>query len=87
MSKACKENSTQEAFLFLPGAGLHDGQWHEVRFIAKENCAVLTIDGDEASSMKSNSPLKIITGEKYLFGGKVFTLPGGGGGGGEGRGE
>ncbi|KAM6451538.1 contactin-associated protein-like 2 isoform 2-T2 [Liasis olivaceus] len=51
------------------GAGLCDGQWHEVRFLAKENFAVLTIDGDEASSVRSNSPLKVLTGEKYLFGG------------------
>ncbi|XP_028607294.2 contactin-associated protein-like 2 isoform X1 [Podarcis muralis] len=51
------------------GAGLNDGQWHEVRFLAKENFAVLTIDGDEASSVRSNSPLKVLTGEKYLFGG------------------
>ncbi|XP_042327132.1 contactin-associated protein-like 2 [Sceloporus undulatus] len=51
------------------GAGLNDGQWHEVRFLAKENFAVLTIDGDEASSVRSNSPLKVLTGEKYVFGG------------------
>ncbi|XP_070622913.1 contactin-associated protein-like 2 [Erythrolamprus reginae] len=51
------------------GAGLSDGQWHEVRFLAKENFAVLTIDGDESSSVRSNSPLKVLTGEKYLFGG------------------
>ncbi|XP_026537710.1 contactin-associated protein-like 2 [Notechis scutatus] len=51
------------------GAELCDGQWHEVRFLAKENFAVLTIDGDEASSVRSNSPLKVLTGEKYLFGG------------------
>ncbi|XP_039186083.1 contactin-associated protein-like 2 [Crotalus tigris] len=51
------------------GAGFCDGQWHEVRFLAKENFAVLIIDGDEASSVRSNSPLKVLTGEKYLFGG------------------
>lgn len=56
--------------MFL-GAGLCDGQWHEVRFLAKENFAVLTIDGDESSSVRSNSPLKVLTGEKYLFGGKI----------------
>ncbi|XP_078233557.1 contactin-associated protein-like 2 isoform X2 [Pogona vitticeps] len=51
------------------GARLNDGQWHEVRFLAKENFAMLTIDGDEASSVRSNSPLKVLTGEKYVFGG------------------
>ncbi|ETE62747.1 hypothetical protein L345_11495, partial [Ophiophagus hannah] len=54
-------------YLQYYGAELCDGQWHEVRFLAKENFAVLTIDGDEASSVRSNSPLKVLTGEKYLF--------------------
>lgn len=57
-------------FLFFLGSGLNDGQWHEVRFLAKENFAVLTIDGDEASAVRTNSPLQVKTGEKYLFGGK-----------------
>ncbi|NXI82439.1 CNTP2 protein, partial [Rhipidura dahli] len=51
------------------GSGLNDGQWHEVRFLAKENFAVLTIDGDEASAVRTNSPLQVKTGEKYFFGG------------------
>ncbi|XP_042658575.1 contactin-associated protein-like 2, partial [Tyto alba] len=51
------------------GSGLSDRQWHEVRFLAKENFAVLTIDGDEASAVRTNSPLQVKTGEKYLFGG------------------
>ncbi|KQK73940.1 hypothetical protein AAES_162569 [Amazona aestiva] len=51
-----------------PGSGLNDGQWHEVRFLAKENFAVLTIDGDEASAVRTNSPLQVKTGEKYFFG-------------------
>lgn len=57
-------------FLFFLGSGLNDGQWHEVRFLAKENFAVLTIDGDEASAVRTNSALQVKTGEKYLFGGK-----------------
>uniref|UniRef100_A0A8C3VG75 Contactin associated protein 2 n=1 Tax=Catharus ustulatus TaxID=91951 RepID=A0A8C3VG75_CATUS len=51
------------------GSGLNDGQWHEVRFLTKENFAVLTIDGDEASAVRTNSPLQVKTGEKYYFGG------------------
>ncbi|XP_033856004.3 contactin-associated protein-like 2 [Acipenser ruthenus] len=51
------------------GSGLHDGQWHNVRFLAKENFAMLTIDGDEASAVRTNSPLYIKTGNKYYFGG------------------
>lgn len=56
--------------MYLPGSGLNDGQWHEVRFLAKENFAILTIDGDEASAVRTNSPLQVKTGEKYFFGGK-----------------
>lgn len=56
--------------MFFIGSGLNDGQWHEVRFLAKENFAVLTIDGDEASAVRTNSPLQVKTGEKYFFGGK-----------------
>lgn len=56
--------------LFFIGSDLNDGQWHEVRFLAKENFAVLTIDGDEASAVRTNSPLQVKTGEKYFFGGK-----------------
>nr|KAF6418842.1 hypothetical protein HJG63_008846 [Rousettus aegyptiacus] len=51
------------------GSGLNDGQWHEVRFLAKESFAILTIDGDEASAVRTNSPLHVKTGEKYFFGG------------------
>ncbi|XP_077125246.1 contactin-associated protein-like 2 [Ranitomeya variabilis] len=51
------------------GSGLNDGQWHEVRFTAEENSAMLTIDGDEASSVKTNSPLQFRTGSQYFFGG------------------
>ncbi|XP_060103746.1 contactin-associated protein-like 2 [Heteronotia binoei] len=58
------------------GTGLNDGQWHEVQFLAKENFAVLTIDGDEASSVRSNSPLKVMTGDKYLYGGFLTPMNG-----------
>ncbi|KPP71994.1 hypothetical protein Z043_109047 [Scleropages formosus] len=52
-----------------PGSGLHDGQWHDVRFLAKENFAMLTIDGDEASAVRTNTPIQIKTGDSYYFGG------------------
>lgn len=63
-----------QCFLFFLGSGLNDGQWHEVRFLAKENFAVLTIDGDEASAVRTNSALQVKTGEKYLFGGKKKNI-------------
>ncbi|XP_051542697.1 contactin-associated protein-like 2 isoform X2 [Myxocyprinus asiaticus] len=51
------------------GSGLNDGEWHDVRFLAKENFAMLTIDGDEASAVSTNSPIIITTGSTYHFGG------------------
>ncbi|NP_001268920.1 contactin-associated protein-like 2a precursor [Danio rerio] len=51
------------------GSGLNDGEWHDVRFLAKENFAMLTIDGDEASAVRTNSPVLITTGSTYHFGG------------------
>uniref|UniRef100_A0A8C1GNS3 Contactin associated protein 2 n=1 Tax=Cyprinus carpio TaxID=7962 RepID=A0A8C1GNS3_CYPCA len=51
------------------GSGLNDGEWHDVRFLAKENFAMLTIDGDEASAVRTNSPVQITTGSTYHFGG------------------
>ncbi|XP_075068619.1 contactin-associated protein-like 2 isoform X2 [Mixophyes fleayi] len=54
------------------GSGLNDGQWHEVRFTAEENSAMLTIDGDEASSVRTNSPLQFRTGSQYFFGGFYY---------------
>lgn len=53
---------------------MNDGQWHEVRFLAKESFAILTIDGDEASAVRTNSPLHVKTGEKYFFGGKITNF-------------
>ncbi|XP_056155171.1 contactin-associated protein-like 2a, partial [Lampris incognitus] len=51
------------------GSGLNDGQWHAVRLVAKENYVMLTIDGDEASAVRSTSPLTITTGGTYHLGG------------------
>ncbi|KAG7488620.1 hypothetical protein MATL_G00036130 [Megalops atlanticus] len=51
------------------GSGLNDGQWHDVRFLAKENFAMLTIDGDEASAVRTNTPIQLQTGGVYYFGG------------------
>ncbi|XP_076014443.1 contactin-associated protein-like 2a [Genypterus blacodes] len=51
------------------GSGLNDGQWHAVRLLAKENFVMLTIDGDEASAIRSTSPLTIVTGGTYHLGG------------------
>ncbi|XP_023127857.2 contactin-associated protein-like 2a isoform X2 [Amphiprion ocellaris] len=51
------------------GSGLNDGQWHAVRLVAKENFAMLTIDGEEVSAVRSTSPLTITTGGTYHLGG------------------
>nr|XP_046227575.1 contactin-associated protein-like 2a [Scatophagus argus] len=51
------------------GSGLNDGQWHAVRLVAKENFAMLTIDGEEASAVRSTSPLTVNTGGTYHLGG------------------
>ncbi|KAG9355958.1 hypothetical protein JZ751_000802 [Albula glossodonta] len=51
------------------GSGLNNGQWHEVRFLTKENFAMLTIDGDEASAVRTNTAIQIKTGGTYYFGG------------------
>ncbi|ROJ70137.1 Contactin-associated protein-like 2 [Anabarilius grahami] len=59
---------------FIRGSGLNDGEWHDVRFLAKENFAMLTIDGDEASAVRTNSPVQITTGSTYHFGGKFTNL-------------
>lgn len=53
-----------------PGSSLNDGQWHAVRLVAKENFAMLTVDGEEASAVRSTSPLSITTGGTYHLGGK-----------------
>ncbi|KAI5617095.1 contactin-associated protein-like 2 precursor, partial [Silurus asotus] len=51
------------------GSGLNDGEWHDVRFLAKENLAMLTIDGDESSAVRTNAAIHITTGGLYHFGG------------------
>ncbi|XP_044032587.1 contactin-associated protein-like 2a isoform X3 [Siniperca chuatsi] len=51
------------------GSGLNDGQWHAIRLVAKENFAMLTMDGEEASAVRSSSPLTITTGGTYHLGG------------------
>lgn len=56
--------------LIIPGSELNDGQWHDVRFMAKENFAMLTIDGDEASAVKTNTPFEFTTEGTYHFGGE-----------------
>uniref|UniRef100_A0A8C7ZAE4 Contactin associated protein 2 n=1 Tax=Oryzias sinensis TaxID=183150 RepID=A0A8C7ZAE4_9TELE len=53
------------------GSGLNDGQWHAVRLVAKENFAMLTVDGEETSAVRSTSPLSINTGRTYHLGGKM----------------
>ncbi len=59
---------------FFIGSGLNDGEWHDVRFLAKENFAMLTIDGDEASAVRTTSPVQITTGSTYHFGGKFRNV-------------
>ncbi|KAM4533912.1 contactin-associated protein-like 2a isoform 1-T1 [Odontesthes bonariensis] len=51
------------------GSGLNDGQWHAVRLVAKENFAMLTVDDEEVSAVRSTSPLSISTGGTYHLGG------------------
>lgn len=52
------------------GSALNDGQWHAVRLVAKDNFAMMTIDGDDTSAVRSTSPLTINTGGTYHLGGK-----------------
>uniref|UniRef100_A0A3P8TPM4 Contactin associated protein 2 n=1 Tax=Amphiprion percula TaxID=161767 RepID=A0A3P8TPM4_AMPPE len=51
------------------GSGLNDGQWHSVHLNALENYAMLTVDGDEASTVRTAIPIQIQTGGTYYFGG------------------
>ncbi|KAG7236667.1 hypothetical protein INR49_000648, partial [Caranx melampygus] len=50
------------------GSGLNDGQWHSVHLNAFEYYAMLTVDGDEASTVRAVMPLHIQTGGTYYFG-------------------
>ncbi|KAG7453711.1 contactin-associated protein-like 2 [Solea senegalensis] len=51
------------------GSSLNDGQWHSVHLNALENYAMLTVDGDEASTVRTAIPIQIQTGGSYYFGG------------------
>uniref|UniRef100_A0A3B4Z649 Contactin associated protein like 2 n=1 Tax=Stegastes partitus TaxID=144197 RepID=A0A3B4Z649_9TELE len=51
------------------GSGLNDGQWHSIHLNALENYAMLTVDGDEASTVRTAIPIQIQTGGTYYFGG------------------
>lgn len=53
----------------LAGSSLNDGQWHSVHLNALENYAMLTVDGDEASTVRTAIPIQIQTGGTYFFGG------------------
>ncbi|XP_074544491.1 contactin-associated protein-like 2 [Halichoeres trimaculatus] len=55
------------------GSGLNDGQWHSVHLNALEYYAMLTVDGDEASTVRTAIPIQIQTGGTYYFGG--YFLP------------
>ncbi|XP_056276352.1 contactin-associated protein-like 2b [Pseudoliparis swirei] len=54
------------------GSGLNDGQWHSVHLNALENYAMLTVDGDEASTVRTAIPIQIQTGGTYYFGGNLL---------------
>ncbi|XP_041660286.1 contactin-associated protein-like 2 [Cheilinus undulatus] len=55
------------------GSSLNDGQWHSVHLNALEYYAMLTVDGDEASTVRTAIPIQIQTGGTYYFGG--YFLP------------
>ncbi|XP_062841323.1 contactin-associated protein-like 2a [Trichomycterus rosablanca] len=57
------------------GSRLNDGEWHDVRFLAKENFAMLTVDGDEASAVRTHAPVRVTTGGTYHFGGYFLQTP------------
>ncbi|XP_068605403.1 contactin-associated protein-like 2 [Brachionichthys hirsutus] len=55
------------------GSGLNDGQWHSFHLIILEYYAMLTVDGDEASTVRTALPIQIQTGGIYYFGGYLPT--------------
>uniref|UniRef100_A0A8C1R6G9 Contactin associated protein like 2b n=1 Tax=Cyprinus carpio TaxID=7962 RepID=A0A8C1R6G9_CYPCA len=55
------------------GSGLNDGQWHSVHFLALESIAMLTINGDEMSTVRAAIPIQIRTGGDYFFGGNYLS--------------
>uniref|UniRef100_A0A6Q2ZC74 Contactin associated protein 2 n=1 Tax=Esox lucius TaxID=8010 RepID=A0A6Q2ZC74_ESOLU len=52
------------------GSALNDGQWHAVRLVAKENSVTLMIDGDEASAVRTTTPITVRSGGTYHLGGE-----------------
>uniref|UniRef100_A0A8C4D8H5 Contactin associated protein like 2b n=1 Tax=Dicentrarchus labrax TaxID=13489 RepID=A0A8C4D8H5_DICLA len=64
-----QKKNTHWSMFFLAGSGLNDGQWHSVHLNALENYAMLTVDGDEASTVRTAIPIQIQTGGTYYFGG------------------
>uniref|UniRef100_A0A8C1F1G6 Contactin associated protein 2b n=1 Tax=Cyprinus carpio carpio TaxID=630221 RepID=A0A8C1F1G6_CYPCA len=60
---------TVHIYRFSAGSGLNDGQWHSVHFLALESIAMLTINGDEMSTVRAALPIQIRTGGDYFFGG------------------
>lgn len=55
--------------LLVAGSRLNDGEWHDVRFLARENFTMLTVDGDEASAVRTSTAIHITSGGTYHFGG------------------
>uniref|UniRef100_A0A8C6SRV6 Contactin associated protein 2 n=1 Tax=Neogobius melanostomus TaxID=47308 RepID=A0A8C6SRV6_9GOBI len=63
------------------GSGLNDGQWHAIRLVVKENFAMLTINGEEASAVilttsLTAASLLVITKSKHFT--HLFIVHGGG---------
>lgn len=55
--------------MIFTGSRLNDGQWHSVHLNVLEIYAMLTVDGDEASTVRTAIPIQIQTGGTYYFGG------------------
>uniref|UniRef100_A0A6Q2ZA45 Contactin associated protein 2 n=1 Tax=Esox lucius TaxID=8010 RepID=A0A6Q2ZA45_ESOLU len=55
------------------GSALNDGQWHAVRLVAKENSVTLMIDGDEASAVRTTTPITVRSGGTYHLGGSTLV--------------
>lgn len=66
---APKPKDISKCVFVSSGSGLNDGQWHSVHLNALENHAMLTVDGDEASTVRTAIPIQIQTGGTYYFGG------------------
>lgn len=69
-SSSHRFSSVERSSLICPaGSSLNDGQWHGVHLNVLENHAMLTVDGDEASTVRTAIPVQIQTGGTYYFGG------------------